>query len=59
MLKTLSSGNIITLLENGTNSGIVSGSADYIAMISLLSSSSVNLILLILSKHFLRWFYTA
>ena len=51
---TLSSAAITTLYENCTTSGIFSGSALIIAITSLLSSSSVNLILMILSKHFLR-----
>jgi hypothetical protein len=49
----------ITGTENGIISGWTSGSADYIAIISLDSSTSVNLILFILSKHFLRCDYTA
>jgi hypothetical protein len=55
----LSSGSIYIILSKPTISGIASGSALTIAIIYLLSSSSPNLILFILSKHFLRCCYTA
>lgn len=48
-----------TLAEKRTVSGMVSGSAEDMEMISLDSSTSVNSILLMLSKHFLRCGWTA
>ncbi len=49
----------ITLAENLTTYGIVYGSADIIEIIYRDSSTSVNSILLMLSKHFLKWAWTA
>ena len=48
----------MTLPKNKTFSGIVSGSADYIAIISFDSSTSVNYIRFILSKHLRKCPYT-
>jgi len=49
----------MTLAENFTVYGKVYGSAEVIDIIYLDSSTSVNSILLMLSKHFLKWGCTA